>query len=447
VRRGFAKKNPQEYDMLPEEVQEIKADPLVQENMNMLAVENIDQEDNLPVFSTEAENFKHANDVCEDGLPMGFDDVSEEEMEDYTIKKSDSIVVAAKIENEFSSLEVYVYEEQKCNLFVHHELTLSAFPLCLEWISIDPREFNAAAAKKGNFIAVGTFLPEIEIWNLDVINTIEPVMVLGGEDLAAQPKKKSKKFQLKPKLKAGSHTDAVMTLSSNRFRPNILASGSADNTIKMWDITSQSCLHTYTNHTDKVQTVKWNPSEESIVLSGSFDKTLQIFDVRAPTPTLKANLHCDIESALWDPIDPQYVIYSTEDGGLAQLDARKFTEQPMFSIQAHQKTTSSVSMSPHIKGMLATTSIDGTIKIWDTNTISEGMPALVAEKQAKAGKLYCGAFYEDSPWLFSCGSSIGEIVVWDTREQANIVNHFKDRVSDPCYAPKQEEDNAAIVEE
>jgi len=28
---------------------------------------------------------------------------------------------------------------------------------------------------------VASFLPEIEIWNLDVVNVIEPSIVLGGE--------------------------------------------------------------------------------------------------------------------------------------------------------------------------------------------------------------------------------------------------------------------------
>jgi len=33
----------------------------------------------------------------------------------------------------------------------------------------------------GNYAIVGTFLPEIEIWNLDVLNVIEPTFTLGGE--------------------------------------------------------------------------------------------------------------------------------------------------------------------------------------------------------------------------------------------------------------------------
>jgi len=36
--------------------------------------------------------------------------MSEEEKEDYMIKKTDALIVACKVEKEFSSLEIYVYE-------------------------------------------------------------------------------------------------------------------------------------------------------------------------------------------------------------------------------------------------------------------------------------------------------------------------------------------------
>lgn len=36
--------------------------------------------------------------------------MSEEEKEDYKIKNTDALIISAKIEKEFSSLEVYVYE-------------------------------------------------------------------------------------------------------------------------------------------------------------------------------------------------------------------------------------------------------------------------------------------------------------------------------------------------
>ncbi len=38
----------------------------------------------------------------------------------------------------------------------------------------------ADAAEVGSYVAVGTFHPSIEIWNLDVIDALEPNAVLGG---------------------------------------------------------------------------------------------------------------------------------------------------------------------------------------------------------------------------------------------------------------------------
>lgn len=105
-----------------------------------------------------------------DAYPDEFSD-SEEEKEDYTIRKTDSLLVAATAESDHSNLEVYIYEHEKANLYVHHEIILGAYPLCLEWIPTWQRE-------KSNMIAVGTFLPEIEIWNLDS-ESCDPVCILG----------------------------------------------------------------------------------------------------------------------------------------------------------------------------------------------------------------------------------------------------------------------------
>ena len=77
-------------------------------------------------------------------------------------------------------------------------------------------------------IAVGTFLPEIEIWNLDS-ESCDPVAVLGSMDLseaakeAAQSSNLSKKYKKNKKATATmpiseqTHTDAVMSLSLNPF--------------------------------------------------------------------------------------------------------------------------------------------------------------------------------------------------------------------------------------
>lgn len=158
-----------------------------------------------------------------------------------------------------------------------------------------------------------------------------------------------------------------------------------------------------------------------MLLSAGFDKKLYLFDVRSQQNSLSCNLSADIESAIWDPMNPVNIILSTEDGFVSQIDARKLSLDYIFHFKAHLKETTSVSMNYQVPGLLATTSMDKTVKIWDTMSIANGQPQLVSLKSPSNCSLFCGAFYTDSPWCFACGTSTGELFIWDTAEDMKIV--------------------------
>ena len=71
------------------------------------------------------------------------------------------------------------------NLYVHHDIMLPSFPLCLEWLDFRLGR-KVGTEGSGNYIAVGTFDPEIEIWDLDTVDSMYPDAILGKQ------KKKSK---------------------------------------------------------------------------------------------------------------------------------------------------------------------------------------------------------------------------------------------------------------
>lgn len=175
---------------------------------------------------------------------------------------------------------------------------LPVLPLSLAWMNMRPAA--ADAGDKANMVAVGTMDPGIEVWDLDVADQVEPAATLGGygpltaaadeaaawaqqaDDSSSKAGKKKAKAKAKKAaakalserpLKAGSHSGAVMALSWNAEYRNVLASGSADSTVKVWDLATCSCAHTLSHHSDKVQAVAWNPAESPVLLTGGYDKT------------------------------------------------------------------------------------------------------------------------------------------------------------------------------
>ena len=139
--------------------------------------EDLGEEESVPIFTTELGMLKKdKNDLDEDDkmnadYPDELSDSSEEK-DDYTIRKSDSLIIAATAEEDYNNLEIYIYDHNTSDLYVHHEVILGAMPLCLQWL-------NSWQGQKTNHIICGTFLPEIEIWNLDSENC-EPTAILGS---------------------------------------------------------------------------------------------------------------------------------------------------------------------------------------------------------------------------------------------------------------------------
>jgi periodic tryptophan protein 1 len=224
-------------------------------------------------------------------------------------------MVIAKTEDDISQLEIYVYDESSDNLYAHHDLMLPAFPLCLEWLDFPPSSSTSpdSLAPPGNYIAVGTFDPEIEIWSLDTVEGLYPDALLGRPDKSKQHiptplgtgKKKKKKVKARTAT-AEYHVDAVLGLSWNRTHRNLLASASADKTVKLWDLSldpTSPAIRSFDVHKDKVQAVQWNPAEPTVLLTGGYDRTVRTFDSRMPGAGVGAVLGADVESLRWDPWD------------------------------------------------------------------------------------------------------------------------------------------------
>merc|ERR1711881_388668 len=183
------------------------------------------------------------------------DDDDDDEREELEIMDSDNMILAARIEDEVAHLEVYVYEDEADNLYVHHDIMLPAIPLTVEWLNYGVGRENTSADAKANFVAVGTMDPDIELWDLDVVDSMYPNAVLGQG--SEQPTEVDKAKKKKKKPNDNYHVDAVLSLAANRTHKQLLASASADTTVKLWDLSTTKCAKSYSWHTDKVCSIAW----------------------------------------------------------------------------------------------------------------------------------------------------------------------------------------------
>lgn len=368
------------------------------------------------------------------------DDVeADEEREDLQVLATDNMLVAAKVEDEVAHLEIYVYEDEADNLYVHHDIMLPAIPLCVEWLDLPVGKSDVDSNTRGNYVAVGTFDPDIEIWDLDTIDCMYPNAILGHggnneksetvEDSSVKKKKRKKSKKANDEY----HVDAVLSLAANRQHRNLLASSSADKTVKLWDMNTTKCAKSYLHHTDKVCSLAWHPQETTILLSGSYDRTVVAADMRAPdTKAPQWGVESDVETVMWDPHDTSLFYVTTENGILHCYDIRAAPSSPeasksVWKLQAHDKSISSFDVNPFIPGFLATGSTDKEVKLWNVQPTG---PTMVVSRNFGVGKVFSTRFAPDRETAFrlAVAGSKGAIQIWDTSTNAGIRRAFANRV-------------------
>lgn len=361
------------------------------------------------------------------------DDEEDEEREDLQVLATDNLILSAKVEDELAHLEVYVYEDESDNLYVHHDIMLPAIPLCVEWLDIPvSNSGNADKDGKGNFVAVGTMDPDIEIWDLDTVDCMYPNAILGQ---GANPESGEKKKKKKKKAKANDeyHVDAVLSLAANRQHRNLLASASADKTIKLWDLNTTKCAKSYSYHTDKVCSLAWHTAQPTVLLSGSYDRTVVAADMRAPDAKVpRWGVESDVENIRWDPHDQNYFYVSTENGVIHYHDIRNAPSTPeatkaVWTLQAHDESVSSFDINSVIPGFMATGSTDKTVKLWNIQATG---PSLVVSRNLDVGKVFATSFAPDPEVAFrlAVAGSSGSMHVWDTSTNPGVRSAFGQRV-------------------
>ena len=138
------------------------------------------------------------------------------------------------------------------------------------------------------------------------------------------------------------------------------ATGSGDNTVKLWDSASHRELATLQGHASLVSSVAFSP-DGRMIATGSADKTVKLWDSASHQEITTLKGHTD---------DVRSVVFSG-DGTLASASADgtvklwdSTSHRLLGTLEGHKDDVTSVVFSPDGK-RLATSSFDTTVKIWD----------------------------------------------------------------------------------
>ncbi|ETN67655.1 wd-repeat protein [Anopheles darlingi] len=355
------------------------------------------------------------------------DDVDSDE-EDEIIKPSDNLILVGHVQNDTASLEVYIYNEQEGSLYVHHDFWLPSPPLCIEWLSFDP-----GSELPGNMCAIGCMDPVITLWDLDIQDSLEPVCKLGS------------KGSRKRNIAKQGHSDAVLDLSWNRHLEHILASGSVDQTVILWDLENGTPHTTIREFEEKVQTLAFHPKRPEMLLAGSCDGLVKVFDCRTTNDSnstfTKWELGGEVERVCWDSFNADCFLASTNDGKLHYIDTRQ-TDNVLWTKQAHEKEVTGLVLSTAVKGMLSTASADGTMKVWD---IDAHDARLVYKKNPKIGVIQCLDECQENPFTLAMGGDLKSknFCVVNLLDNDVVSNVFKPRFENSYSIKNKSPDEAA----
>ena len=209
------------------------------------------------------------------------------------------------------------------------------------------------------------------------------------------------------------HTDWVESVS---FSPDgsILASGSGDGTVVLWDVATGR-ERTTLEHTDEVSSVSFSP-DGSTLASGSGDGTVVLWDVAT------GRERTTLEHTDW--VGVRFVLFSPDGSTLVSesQDAIKLwdiaTGRERTTLTGHERSSPFLLLSPD-GSTLAFASQDNTIKLWDVAT--------GRERTTLEGHGYRAASASFSPDGSTLASATGrEIKLWDIetgRERTTLTGH------------------------
>ncbi len=194
------------------------------------------------------------------------------------------------------------------------------------------------------------------------------------------------------------HQGTVLALIELSIR--VLASGSSDKTIQLWDLHNSLCSRkTLKGHDDRVNVLI--ESSTGFLISGSADRTIKVWDLKTDLCLKTLEGHTDWVTA-FALSSTGLLLSGSRDCSIKVWDLE--TGLCLKTLEGHADWVNALVLLP--TGLLASASSDKTIKIWDLET---GLCLKTLEEHTDG----VNALVLLSTGLLASGSSDKSVKLWD----------------------------------
>ena len=204
-----------------------------------------------------------------------------------------------------------------------------------------------------------------------------------------------------------------------------LISASNDSTVRLWDLSSGSCLQTIKGHNDWVTFTCFTPKRHNI-LTISMDDTLRIWNPDNGK-LLKKSFSYYIHQAVISP-DGKRIITALRDKSLCLRDAE--TGECLSSMAGHKEKISTLAFSSD-NTKIVSASKDMTVRIWDATT---GTCLQIFD--GYTSPLVSVGFSPDSHQIVSATYD-GTIRIWDFPSLQVLIDQTRERFKNRQLTPEE----------
>jgi len=200
-------------------------------------------------------------------------------------------------------------------------------------------------------------------------------------------------------------------------RDGLLASGAGDKTIRLWNAATGQWQRTLEGHDDRVFCVAWS-SDGKTLASGSADNSIRLWDPTGKPVGMHFGHYAGINDLRWSP-DGHRLASGSYDQWLRlwNVERRQLGwEQLVWQGQGHTAFVTSLAWS-HDGSLLASASDDATVQIWDAQS---GKPKLRLEHHTGC---ITGVTFSHDASLLASKAKDGKVMLFrsDTWERVGIL--------------------------